>query len=62
MMDIWRTPFGFEYLAFGNLHLAIGISVGAPLPSFGRYLGMIRRRVPFSVLLTHIKILEASID
>lgn len=37
MIDIWRKPFGFKYLAFGNLHLAIGISVGVPLPSFGQY-------------------------
>eukprot|EP00794_Sanderia_malayensis_P016803 gene16803-18499_t len=34
MMGMWTQPFGFEYLAFGNLHLAIGISVGVPLPSF----------------------------
>ena len=37
MIDIWRKPFGFQYLAFGNLHLAIGIAVGAPLPSFGTF-------------------------
>ena len=37
MKGIWRRPFGFEYLAFGNLHLAIGYSVGAPLPSFGMF-------------------------
>ena len=37
MIDIWRKPFGFQYLAFGNLHMAIGISVGVPLPSFGEY-------------------------
>ena len=37
MIDMWRKPFGFEYLAFGNLHLAIGIAVGAPLPSFGMF-------------------------
>ena len=42
MIDIWRKPFGFKYLAFGNLHLAIGISVGVPLPSFGQYMHTFR--------------------
>ena len=50
MPEIWRKPFNFQYLAFGNLHLAIGISVSSPLPSFGTYMESILN------LLEHLEI------
>ena len=43
MMGMWTQPFGFEYLAFGNLHLGIGISVGVPIPSFGELLRLLKK-------------------
>ena len=60
MVDIWRKPFGFQYLAFGNLHLAIGISVGVPLPSFGKYrpICMLMIRLNRRVVFTIQKMLE----
>ncbi len=42
MMGMWTRPFGFEYLAFGNLHLAIGIAVGVPIPSFGNKISILK--------------------
>ena len=36
MINLWKKAFHLDYLAFGNLHLAIGIQVGVPLPSFGK--------------------------
>ena len=36
MAGIWKKPFGFGYLAFGNVLFGIGISRGLPFPSIGK--------------------------
>ena len=38
MDNIWKKPFGLNYLAFGNMILSIGIQPGVPIPIIGIFM------------------------